>query len=362
MLKKFCLMVVTFVFITFGMTSAQAASMSTKEALSAIDGAKNSYSAVSDELLAQILQAVGQLTNAINTKAITLKEEVRFRSARAYGLIRVNEYKLEYEMTPDTEKAAMALADLDFVLQVNNVRIDSNIGFYAGYVALNHLDYAPLAFRYWEKCATMGHAGCINILAEEYFVGSKITADFEASVKWHEKSFLTGARYNCAVFHSLNSLITLSFFFPDASKEHTWLDWVGKRPELSEQFKQNSKGKSDCMSDDVYVLDFIFKKLSNLPKEISAEEILEKVTYTELRTLFQSLSTDTKPEEIKDDIAALDDPDYQCFALVMTAIYANHIGNDEVLREMENQVTLYNSISCERDVALFRHLQTSGQL
>jgi hypothetical protein len=96
MLKKFCLMVVTFVFITFGMTSAQAASMSTKEALSAIDGAKNSYSAVSDELLAQILQAVGQLTNAINTKAITLKEEVRFRSARAYGLIRVNEYKLEY--------------------------------------------------------------------------------------------------------------------------------------------------------------------------------------------------------------------------------------------------------------------------
>jgi TPR repeat protein len=182
-------------------------------------------------------------SGALNVPGLSIAHNWR---ARAYSTI--NWARMKKGEQPDGKLAQESLADFEKVI-ANGIDVAgwgvsiSNVLYSAGTVARNHLEDHERAYRYWRRCAAMGHAGCLNIMASAHLTGAGgIRVDLNESIELNKKVYETGTDYRCAgAFSAVLIAETIHFagLKPSTVDEFEWLkraylllDELGQREKL----------------------------------------------------------------------------------------------------------------------------------
>jgi hypothetical protein len=178
----------------------------------------------------------------------------------------LNEAREETESGTDTAQLIEVLQHIDTLLEKfdgqNKSSYFDSMMFKAGQIANNSLGDARLANKYWHICAEYGHAGCMNILAYDYFIGNgEVAQDLNQSLYWHNKTFETGIKFRCAGTYSAYTIQETLFFFPALSTTSNWRDWGQKIRSLNEEQLafQNDGEKDWCDKSEFYLNEYIFE-------------------------------------------------------------------------------------------------------
>jgi len=135
----------------------------------------------------------------------------------------------------DLPGARIARADLDKVISAKSVltyvpEVDkTNAEYWAGLVARNLLHDEPGGYSYWEKCASGGHAGCLNNLASARVTGAGgQKVDVQEALNLHTGVYNSGLRYHCAGAVSALAIAEINYFTGVRRPGDDELEWTQK--------------------------------------------------------------------------------------------------------------------------------------
>ncbi len=160
----------------------------------------------------------------------------------------------------DRAMAQEALTDLDIVLAHNeeipqwNVSI-ANADYIAGDTAYAMDGFSELATRYWNACARLGHAGCVNNIATVLLnKPAPSDDDIRNALGLHAGVVKTGIEHRCAGQFSAITMATLEHFtgihLPGSDDEIKVLD---KARDLYRALQESAHVKNPCNGDRIGV-------------------------------------------------------------------------------------------------------------
>jgi len=173
----------------------------------------------------------------------------RYWRARAYTTL--NWSRMGKGQKPDAELARKSLQDYDDVatagVQVRGwVSVPDSI-YGAGGVAFNHLGDKPLAYRYWQRCAAAGHAGCLNIMASARLTGAGgVAVDLDQSIALDGMVYDTGTDFRCAGAYSALMNAQIIHFAGLKGQTVGELDWIGRAYPLLDELQKEEKNDNPC--------------------------------------------------------------------------------------------------------------------
>lgn len=130
----------------------------------------------------------------------------------------------------------------------------------AGIVSQMQLHSEARAFSYFEKCAALDHAGCLNIMANAKMTGQgNEKVDFRAAIDYHVKVFNTGTHYHCAGAFSAQSIAAISYFTGTAPPQGDELEWIEKALDLAGQLAAEDKKAQGCEQSGWLVDEFLYR-------------------------------------------------------------------------------------------------------
>jgi hypothetical protein len=116
----------------------------------------------------------------------------------------------------------------------------------AGSVARNHLENYSLAYAYWQKCAALEHAGCLNIMASARLTGAGgVKVDVEQSLELNKRVYDTGISYRCAGAYSA-LVIAYTIHFAGLKPTVDELAWMKRGSLLLDQLGEEEKIDNPC--------------------------------------------------------------------------------------------------------------------
>jgi len=187
---------------------------------------------------------------------------VHFYKAEAFRLIN----SIHYQDGEPVEPAAAreAISDFDAVITSNvNTYVPavnvSNAEYYAGVVARDHLQSFSLTYKYWERCAWQGHAGCLNVMAHARLTGDGgQKVDINEALDLHRLVFNTGVRFRCAGASSALNIAEIVYFTGVHRAGDDELEWVNKSYGLMDRL-QLAESKDACNRAHAQVEEFLFQ-------------------------------------------------------------------------------------------------------
>ena len=204
-----------------------------KADIDAVKGDTSDYTAASNKLKKDIAD-LGQMIAAkqLNDKGALVAYEFRGEAQQ-----KLNSLNGQQKKPYDLALARSALADFDRVIaagvEVKGWFVLDNVPYLAGLVAYNQLASVPLAYSYWDKCAAMNHAGCLNIMAGAHITGKGgVKIDFAQALALHKKVYLTGTGYVCAGAFSADSIALISHLTHTRFDNVDELTWFARANEL----------------------------------------------------------------------------------------------------------------------------------
>jgi hypothetical protein len=235
--------------------------------------------------------------------------------------------------------------------------------FTAGHNALHMLQTPPLAYQYWEKCASLGHAGCMNIMAQHRFTGENgLPVNISASIGWHQKVFKTQIQYNCAGIYSSNTLMQMAYHFEHSDTGNTWKNWQIKRNLLLKQLKETERFEQEsyCSLINLLVTDFVLSRGVGMEEHNILDNAIKLTTDVQhINSLIvmkdgqdAAMALEFLPY-IKDDMA-------KCTTSLSLALYAKYNQQERAFSLINNYMTTLDSQYCAWELALKQHMQTAG--
>ena len=158
----------------------------------------------------------------------------------------VNAARAGANRAPDVAAAREALADYDRVIKhgkdVPDWGVDvSNAAYYAGWVAQRYLDSVPLAYAYWEKCADMGHHGCLMNVADARVSGAGgVKVDVDQALALNSQVFNSGTTYGCAGAYAARNNALIVFFTASRRPPAEALEWLERSKRLLDALPPDS--------------------------------------------------------------------------------------------------------------------------
>lgn len=211
--------------------------------------------------LNELAQQIGAL---LEKDTLTPQEKAGAYFFRGIARVQITNLQSLEGKKVDELLARQALADLDKVIADGieypqlGVRISEAL-YAAGSAAADDRSFAR-AFAYWEKCAALDHAGCLNIMAEARLTGQgNQKVDFHAAIAYHLKVFNTGTRYNCAGAYSAQRIAAIGYFTSTATLQGDELDWIKKAVDLVDQLKAASNKAQGCELSGILIDEFLYR-------------------------------------------------------------------------------------------------------
>ena len=185
---------------------------------------------------------------------------------RAGGLGLINSIH-EHEGEPlDLSAARRAVQDFDKVIAFGRVSTYipavtvGNAEYYAGSVARNQLRSDALAYRYWEKCAQEGHAGCLSIIASARLTGDGgQKVDLKEALDLYTIVFNSGVRYRCAGALSALSIARIVHFTGVRRPGDDELEWVNKSYGLMDKVEAVEVKRNVCHRAEAEIEEFLLQ-------------------------------------------------------------------------------------------------------
>jgi len=250
--------------------------------------------------------------------------------------------------------AREAISDFDSVIASNpNTYVPavkvSNAEYYAGSVARNHLRSIPLAYKYWEKCAWQGHAGCLSIIANARLTGDGgQKMDINEALDLHTMVFNTGVRYRCAAALSALSIAKIVHFTGVRRTGDDELEWVNKSYSLMDKLEVAESNKDVCDRAQAEVEEFLFR-LSRGQREPTilqdAAARLDGESPT-LRAVIQRFSGSTDEAEFDATVQSTKSERDRCTAYFDAMWYAQLMKQDAVARHYHQRMLEIGNFQC----------------
>jgi hypothetical protein len=211
------------------------------------------------------LNKLAQQISALIEKSTLTPQE----NAAAYfyrGTARVQVMNLQYfeGKKIDEPLGLQALSDLDKVIadgiEYPQLGASTSEALYAAGSVAKILHSDSRAYSYWEKCAALDHAGCLNIMANARLTGDgHQKVDFHAAINYHLKVFNTGTRYHCAGAYSAQSIAAIGYFTGTATQQGDELDWIKRALDLADQLKAEDKKTEGCELSGMFIDEFLYR-------------------------------------------------------------------------------------------------------
>lgn len=192
------------------------------------------------------------LDAAIEKRGITPGGMATVHYYRAIGAMVTNQVRRSAGQPVDPKLSAQALADLEAVLAFGRDLPDAsvsmaNAAYYAG--AISRIDNQDdrRAYGYWQRCASLGHAGCQGIMARAYVGGSEgIAPDLQRAVSEHMKVFKTGTAYTCAGVQSGLEMSRIAYFGGVRADNADEREWIRRTYTLQGSVADEKQNRNAC--------------------------------------------------------------------------------------------------------------------
>lgn len=211
-------------------------------------------------------QDVRVLSATLGARKIDASDGLVAHYFRGVALAMINLTREREGEAIDVSEAHTARADFDRVIQARSVltyvrEVDkTNAEYWAGIVARNQLHDEVAAYSYWEKCASNGHAGCINDVAVARVTGAggqKINV--QEALELHAGVYNSGLRYHCAGAFSALGIAEINYFTGVRRPGDDELEWSKKAEGLLDQLAVAENNRNVCHRAEFNVEDFLFQ-------------------------------------------------------------------------------------------------------
>jgi hypothetical protein len=234
----------------------------------------------------------------------------------AYMLL--NWVRLKTEKPADTTLARNALADFDQVLahgvDIPDWRVSvADTAYSAGLVARNHLDSAEDAYRYWQRCADQGHAGCLNIMASARLTGAgQVQVDLNQSLELNKRVYDTGTDYQCAGAFSALAIAHILYFGRVDQVTVDALEWMRRAYLLLDELAERRKEKNPCERSRFEVHEYLLRLGRGEERPQLLRTALERAEVNEQKILATYLLGTTNEAAFREAAAKNTDKNVSC--------------------------------------------------
>lgn len=181
---------------------------------------------------------IGALTRIIDDRKLNEAGRTVALYYRGDANLLVNAARLNANRAVNVDAARDALADYDRVIKqgkdIPDWGVDvSNAAYYAGWIAQRYLSSLPLAYSYWEKCADMGHSGCLMTVATARVSGDGgVKVDVDQALAMNSQVFNSGTNYGCAGAYAARNNALIIFFTKTRRPAGEALEWLERSKRL----------------------------------------------------------------------------------------------------------------------------------
>lgn len=177
----------------------------------------------------------------------------------------VNAARVGSNRAPSVDAAREALADYDRVLRHGKDIADwgvdvANTTYYAGWIAQRYLRSEPLAYWYWEKCAEVGHYGCIMTVAAARVSGvGDVRIDPDKALEMNEHAYGAGTYHGCAAAYAARNNALIIFFMKTRRQPKEAFDWLERAKRVLDGLAKEQNTSAPCARAKFDVIEFLMR-------------------------------------------------------------------------------------------------------
>ena len=278
------------------------------------------------------------LTRHIESGALNPSGLAIARYWRGRGYLTVNGARMKAGQKTDLRLARASLADFDSVI-ANGADIPAwgislpDALYFAGGVARNHLEDFKLAYAYWQKCASAGHAGCLNIMASAKLTGSGgIQANIPESIELNRQVYDGGTEYRCAGAYSARMIAETIHFSGERSVVVDDLEWIRRAYLLLDEISVAENSDNPCDRAKFEIIEYLIRLARGEEKPELLRAAAARKAENDYRILAQYLAGSVSPQAFRDALTKVPLKHVAC-GMNYAAAWHARLRNDTALSE-----------------------------
>ena len=302
---------------------------------------------------------VRMLTSVLGQRKINNADAMVAHYYRALALSMTNTAHEHNGEAMDISGARTALADFDKVIRsgtgftyVPEVSI-TNAEYSAGSVAHDQLHDDKAAYSYWNKCASNGHAGCVNILA-----GARVTGvggekvDVQEALRLHTGVYNTGTKFYCAGAYSAMTIAEINYFTLVRRPGDDELEWIKKADGLLDQLEASQNNRNVCDRSDIEVEEFLFELSKGHRNDNILQDALSRMDEDSVSTkaLIQFISGAIDEKAFDAVVNSIRSEDERCSAYFEAMWYSELRAEDAMARRFHQHMLDIGRAHCAENL------------
>ncbi len=312
-----------------------------------------------EEDLPALKHDVQILGSVLNSGNVNDADAVVAHFYRAEGLRLINAVHEHEGERVEPSAAKNAIEDFDKVIAGGvNTYIPAvtaaNAEYFAGSVARNHLRADPLAYKYWEKCAWLGHAGCLNVMAFARLTGDGgQKVDINEALDLHTIVFNSGVRYHCAGAISALSIAKIVYFMNVRRPGDDELEWVNKSYGLMDKVEAAEGSRNVCHRAQAEVEEFLLQLSRGQRKVSILEDAAERLgsEWPTTRAAIRLFSGSDSETEFESAVHSNKAEGERCSAYFDAMWYAEITKQDAAARRYYQRLSEIGKFHCGEELA-----------
>ncbi|GAC15400.1 hypothetical protein [Aliiglaciecola lipolytica] len=312
------------------------------------------------------------LNTAIDLYDYPTENDLIHHQALIHSTIILNFARIEVDQSVHLDQLEEALEKVDALLEKNpNITDFGNLLFESGHIARFLLDDPRLGYKYWHLCAQQAHAGCMNILAFNYFTGGYgIRQDIEKSYYWHNQTYLTGINFHCAGVYSARKARGILFLFPELSERKQWQDWTPEIMNLIEQLEEeySDDNANMCGKGQVLLHTYLYELYENNTRNLALLKQANDIFIAaepnhEASVEVAAFNLIGKPDFFEKSLGLLEsiqDPFTKCNIGFSHILYARALKQTHHADAIFSMMSALDSEVCNESLTTIEYLRTRG--
>jgi len=279
---------------------------------------------------------------------------------RAEGLRLINSAHEHEGEAFEPSAARGAIEDFDKVIALGSVSTYipavnvANAEYLAGLVARNQVRSDSLAYKYWEKCAWQGHAGCMNVMASAKVTGDGgQKVDFNEALDLHTIVFNSGVRYRCAGALSALTIAEIVYFTGVRRPGDDELEWVNKSYALMDKLEAAEGNKNVCQRSGAEVAEFLLQLSRGQRKESILQDAAGRLSdeSSTTRAVIQLFSGSANETEFEAAVQSSKSEGARCSAYFEAMWYSEIMKDTAAARRYHQHLSDIGKFHCGEELA-----------
>jgi TM2 domain-containing membrane protein YozV len=304
-------------------------------------------------------QDVRLLSAALNGRKVDASDAMVAHYYRAVALSMINMVHERSGEPMDVSGAHTARADLDKIIGAPQILTyapevnRTNAEFWAGLVARNQLHDEPAAYSYWEKCASEGHAGCVNIIASARITGNGgQKVDLNEALALNTSVYNTGIRFQCAGALSAVGIAEINYFTGVSRPGDDLLEWTRKADGLLDQVEALESNRNVCQRAEIEVEEFLFQLTQGHRDDNILQDALSRLDENSVATKaeIQFISGALDEAGFSSVVNSIKSQDEQCSAYFDAMWYSELRGEGAMARRFDQHLGDIGKFHCGQEL------------